>query len=204
MEENKPSEQTKIVYKKRSAWAAFFLSLCCPGLGQLYCGKLTKAVIFFIIPNSILLGLFFALIFTPFQFNIYFFIALISQFAFFIYVIYDAVWSSIKSDLNYKLKLYNKWYIYCIIFFITAFFIYPLDSSIYSETYSMPTESMNNTLFGGDYITVSKSAYGIHIPFSNKYLLKYEKPKTNQLIVIISPGTRDEIIPIEETFIPNA
>jgi signal peptidase I len=199
MEAENTSRKHNAAYKKSSPWAAFFLTLCCPGLGHLYSGHLVKAVIFFIIPNSILINFFLSLLFTPIEFKTYFAIVVICQIIFFIYVIIDAVFTANKSNTNYKLKSFNKWYTYLVIFLILAFIIYPLETSIYSTTYSMPTGSMYNTLFIGDYISVSKLAYGVHVPFSNRYLFKLGKPQIYDLAVFLWSGQRDEIKLDEET-----
>jgi len=66
-----------------------------------------------------------------------------------------------------------------IALFIRAFII---------EPYEIPSGSMIPTLHIGDHILVRKFEYGIHIPFTRKYLLWWKDPERGDVIVFLYPG----------------
>ncbi len=55
------------------------------------------------------------------------------------------------------------------------------------EPFKIPTGSMIPTLQIGDHIFVSKSAYGIKIPFSDDYLVRWEDPVRGDIVVFPFP-----------------
>ena len=74
------------------------------------------------------------------------------------------------------------------------------------DAYSIPSRSMENTLFVGDYLLVDKMAYGLHSPrhfeFINKAIPSFAFPfwrhiHRNDVIVFEYPGARDEVTPGE-------
>lgn len=54
------------------------------------------------------------------------------------------------------------------------------------EPYIIPSESMVPTLLVNDHITVNKFAYGLRVPFTQKWLLKFSDPKRGDIIVFRS------------------
>lgn len=65
-----------------------------------------------------------------------------------------------------------------IALFIRAFII---------EAFKIPSGSMIPTLSVGDHIFVNKFVYGLRIPFSKKYIVKFGEPKRGDVIVFICP-----------------
>ena len=74
------------------------------------------------------------------------------------------------------------------------------------DAYSIPSRSMENTLFVGDYLLVDKMAYGLHSPrhfeFIDKALPSFAFPfwrhiHRNDVIVFEYPGARNEVTPRE-------
>jgi signal peptidase I len=59
------------------------------------------------------------------------------------------------------------------------------------EAFQIPSGSMIPTLEVGDHIFVSKFAYGIGIPFTNKKVLKYGQPKRGDIIVFKFPHQQE-------------
>ena len=55
------------------------------------------------------------------------------------------------------------------------------------EPFKIPTGSMIPTLQIGDHIFVSKSAYGIKIPFANDYLVRWGEPVRGDIVVFPFP-----------------
>ncbi len=57
----------------------------------------------------------------------------------------------------------------------------------FMEAYVIPSQSMLPSLLIHDHIFVNKSIYGIRIPFSEKWLLEFGKPKRGEVIVFKYP-----------------
>lgn len=55
------------------------------------------------------------------------------------------------------------------------------------EPFKIPTGSMIPTLQIGDHIFVSKSVYGIKLPFSSSYLVRWNVPKRGDIVVFPFP-----------------
>jgi signal peptidase I len=58
------------------------------------------------------------------------------------------------------------------------------------QAYKIPSESMHPTLKIGDHLFVLKFMYGIHLPFLNKTILSWNKPKRGDIIVFSCPVDR--------------
>lgn len=54
------------------------------------------------------------------------------------------------------------------------------------EPYVIPSESMLPTLLVHDHIFVNKFAYGLRLPFTNRYLIRFSKPNRGDVIVFRS------------------
>jgi signal peptidase I len=61
------------------------------------------------------------------------------------------------------------------------------------EAFKIPSESMVPTLMVGDHIFVSKYRYGLSIPFSNKRLIRFAKPKHGEVVVFLKPTLQERM-----------
>ncbi len=57
----------------------------------------------------------------------------------------------------------------------------------FMEAYVIPSQSMLPSLLIHDHIFVNKSVYGIRVPFSEKWLVEFGKPKRGEVIVFKYP-----------------
>ena len=57
----------------------------------------------------------------------------------------------------------------------------------FMEAYVIPSQSMLPSLLIQDHIFVNKSVYGIRVPFSEKWLIEFGKPKRGEVIVFKYP-----------------
>ena len=51
-------------------------------------------------------------------------------------------------------------------------------------------KSMQPTIAPGSVLVVNKAAYGLHIPFSGHYLLRWRKPRKGEIVVFPAPSGR--------------
>lgn len=173
----------------RSIASIVLLSLLCPGLGHIYAGGMKRGIIvYFLFYVSTILLIYIGMFISPAQFLL--------QILQYLLVVLDGIKYS-KSHRLFNLKIYNKWYIYIMIYITSALLLTPIIRSIVFDTFVIRTGSMENTILVGDYVIADKSSYGLHIPFSDKYLLKYSEPHRGDLIVfnrtdVIDKNNSDE------------
>ena len=55
------------------------------------------------------------------------------------------------------------------------------------QAFKIPSGSMMNTFKIGDHIFVAKFIYGVHVPFSKKYIFPFQEPKRGEIIVFQFP-----------------
>lgn len=59
------------------------------------------------------------------------------------------------------------------------------------EAYVIPSASMLPSLLIHDHIFVNKAVYGIRVPFSEKWLVRFQQPKRGEVIVFKYPVDKD-------------
>ena len=82
---------------------------------------------------------------------------------------------TLKSDLDWSNTVYFAGFVASIVMF---FFL---------QAFKIPSASMRNTLMEGDHLFVNKAAYGLHIPFTDKYI-KAKDVKVGDIIVFKFPA----------------
>lgn len=76
---------------------------------------------------------------------------------------------------------------YCRSFFPVIAFVLVLRSFI-AEPFRIPSDSMMPTLLDGDFILVSKFAYGIKLPVLNRQVIEIGAPRRGDVVVFRYPG----------------
>lgn len=163
-------ESDNTIIKKRKPWLAGILSVLVQGLGHFYCGRAKRGiVIYFVYSFLIVLTALLALI------NIY--IAALILLSITIAVIVDAV-KIAKNETNYKLKKYNKFYIYFAIYLLSAFFS-PVEGVLIKhyllQAFKIPSGAMEPSILVGDHI------------LANKFVYNFEEPKRGDIIIFEYP-----------------
>ena len=171
-----------IVKNKRRIWVAIMLSLILPGLGQVYCGKLSRG--FFltflnILPIPLILGLFLlsdSLMLAPITIILILFGSAVQVFS-----IIDSALLAKRAGINYQLKEYNRWYVYLFLVLIVSggtigSALYLRDQCL--EAFSVPTASCYPNIVPGDRILANKNAY------------EKTDPQRGDLIIFINPENR--------------
>lgn len=64
--------------------------------------------------------------------------------------------------------------------------------SFIAEPYQVPTGSMLPTIQLGDYIIVSKSAYGLRIPMTSYFFWEYKKPQRGDIVIFEHPNPKPD------------
>lgn len=141
--------------KKRNPWIAGLFSFLLAGLGQIYNGQPAKGIIYFVFAQLVS--------FPPLVYmsakgiislKIIFSVLLASLIVESIIVI-DAIIIARRLKA-YKLKWFNRWYVYlAIIFIIGVPFLFIPTATLFPQSYKVPSESMEPQLLVGDYFFAS-------------------------------------------------
>ena len=143
------SEEKKV--NPRKVILAFLFSILVTGLGQLYNGQLKKALFFSLGVLIFLISI--NVIGLKVHFWVYF-IALIILVILWLFIAIEAALTACKSK-EYKLKAYNKWYIYLLSAVIWHFSFYMGESIAGKSRYIISiihSDSGFPSIFAGDYV----------------------------------------------------
>lgn len=143
---------------RRKPLTAFVLSFLTPGLGQLYNGQVSKALLLYLLGLLIMVFCsFYGLFFSSNGLVIW----LAMMLGYMLFVMIDAAISANRLH-TIKAKKYNRWYFYILIIFINVFLA---NSSLSRfiippiKAYKLPGASMTPTLMTGDRVIVNKNYY---------------------------------------------
>lgn len=171
--------------KSRNPALAFILTLICPADGFLYVGKPIEAVIWQIVPQLMII---------PFIFLGKFFLGLILfivlYIGIYIYIIRRACVIA-KTESNYMLQWYNRWYVYLAVLLILSFATSSTSGWIRRtqlEAFKIPSESMSPTLIPGDHIIASKNSQEQIIRDDIVVFTLPEDPSVNSIKRVVAIG----------------
>jgi len=165
---------------KRRPLVAVVLSLIMAGLGQIYCGRIIRGLVFAflctVLPVIVGLSIFSAtikislLLITGLAFSVVGLVAII-----------DSWYLARHTKPDYELKEYNRWFVYLLLWLIsvggsTTYGLYFRDN--YIEAFRIPTASNYPTMAIGDRFLANKLAY------------RDKDPKRGDLVVFVSPQNR--------------
>lgn len=84
-----------------------------------------------------------------------------------------------------KKKTHTREYVESL---LVALVVALLLRSFVVEAFKIPSDSMVPTLMTGDHIFVSKMSYGVRVPLTRKWLVKFSPPKRGDVIVFRYPN----------------
>jgi signal peptidase I len=167
---------------KRRIWVAIMFSLIMPGLGQVYCGKLARGLVLNflnILPLPIIIGLF-SLSKSPALMSTTIALILAGGMVQLVAII-DSACLAKQTRGDYRLKDYNRWYVYMLLVLIITggsigSALYLRDQAL--EAFRVPTASCYPTIVPNDRL------------FANKSVYKTKDPRRGDVVVFICPEDR--------------
>lgn len=85
--------------------------------------------------------------------------------------------------------LWKEWRVF--IFIILAMGVF---RSAVANWYLVPTGSMKPTILEGDYIFTDKTAYQLHLPFTNRVIANWAQPRRGEIVVFKSPRDATRLV----------
>jgi signal peptidase I len=205
MSSGKGMEEKKDRFRERKPLFALALSFLLTGLGQVYNGKLRKGILFFL-ASFILPFLFFQLsVLWPGQILMAFLVlSLASDPGIFIWAARDAWKQAKRTEKSYKLKAYNRLYVYILLVVVPALFSFGLIVNqqkicFFALPYRMQTGSMAPTILPGDLIMTDKridhASKNLGLKRGELVVFKYPRDKNKHFIkrIIGLPGDEIEL-----------
>jgi signal peptidase I len=145
-----------IQVKPRRPWLAGLLSLLVMGLGQLYSGRLGRALAVYLGEIALMVGLLLSGLPKTFAGLI---ILVLTLVLYSVWVIWDAVLIARRSG-DYSLKRFNRWYVYLAVWLLAAFLIVPCVLALSPvKTFWIPSRSMEPALLVGDHLVADLTHY---------------------------------------------
>jgi len=143
--------------RRRQGWIAGILTIVTPGLGHLYAGAPAMGALAF---TAAILALDAAIAVGAYAplgvFNLFLLFAI--PIAAIAIAARHAVHTARRSDEDYKLRPYNRWYVYVAIILLAAFVAQPIDSGLVraylAQAYRIPSTAMAPTILVDDYLYV--------------------------------------------------
>lgn len=150
--------------RSRSGVMALMLSIC-PGLGQQYAGYITRGIVLYI--SLIIISWLAAAVFMFIEGRAAVALFLVPVGGF-LFTAFDAYRLASRQAKDYKLRWFNRWWIYPTVFILLLLTVNPLMDALIGKTITRGhlahTDSMLPTVLNNDILLVNKLAYKISAP----------------------------------------
>ena len=159
---------------RRRPWLAVLLTLLWPGLGQLYCGKALRALVYNVVSLILLmLGVwtFVSLDSRPINWLLPVTVLLL----WWLWLIFDAARTARLLRYGFSLRAFNRWYIYLLVAIVGELIWGHVLTNLGYQAFRFPSKSMEAALFEGDYIFADMKAYSD------------SDPEVNDVVVFLFP-----------------
>jgi len=190
-------KESEVKIKKRSPIAAAFFTLLVPGLGHFYCGEIKRGFVWFLVYAVYSTTVFALIKFIPgYAMTI---ISVITCFPIGMYILIESIIIAVNKK-QYALQFYNKPKYYIAIIITSVYFAGPIEDIFAPGSFTTPTDSMLKTVLPGDRFLDNDLYYGIKNPFTGKYAIIYNKPRTGDIVNFRYHGLPEEAPPKETTY----
>ena len=167
---------------KRTPLAAVLLSVAATGVGHLYCGRLVKGLILFFLSFAFAPLIVLAASTAASTGMLVLVVgSLLLMLGVFVYAAVDAGLLARRIGPEYRLKEYNRWYVYLILIVVSLTYPTNLASSIRDhmlQAFKIPSASMLPSILPHDFILVNKAVY------------KTRPPRRGDVVLFIYPNDR--------------
>jgi len=178
------AEATVEFVKRRRPWLAVVLSLIMPGLGHIYCGRIVRGLVLAFLSGILVPMVFGGLSVSPSAVHMAVIIVLsFGYIVIYLVAIIDSWYTARHTAADYRLKEYNRWYVYVILLVISmagsSQIAFNVRSSLV-EAFRIPGNagSMYPTVGPNDRLLANKIAY------------KKSDPHRGDVVVFICPENR--------------
>jgi signal peptidase I len=147
---------------RRSPWRAVALSFIMPGIGHVYCGKLTRGLLFACLSLLPLPTLAITIASQSRAWTAALILMLVATAAVPILAAIDSFRLARHTRLDYQLKEYNRWSVYILLMVLPmgGYIGYGLHvRALYVEAFVIPSHSMHPTIVYGDRVLANKMSY---------------------------------------------
>ncbi|MHC4645844.1 MAG: signal peptidase I [Planctomycetota bacterium] len=177
--------EAMVEYKnRRRPWLAVVLSLIMPGLGHIYCGRIVRGLVLAFLSGILVPMVFGALSVSPS--SVHMPVIIVSSLAYlviWVVAIIDSWHTASHTAADYRLKEYNRWYVYVILLAMSMTGSTQISLNVRSsllEAFRIPGDagSMYPTIPPGDRLLANKIAY------------KKSDPHKGDVVVFIYPENR--------------
>jgi signal peptidase I len=144
----------------RVPWKAALLGVPMTGLGQLYSGRPYRALILHVLSNVVGVICVLSLFLHLKPWNIV--IPIAGVLLWWILVLADAARCARRTPPDYRLKAYNRWYVYLLLIVLQGLGQHALEPFIkarFIQAFKIPVQSMAPTIVAGDHVLVDKFTF---------------------------------------------
>ena len=156
------------VKNRRRPWLAVVLSLIMPGLGHIYCGRIVRGLVLAFLSGILVPVVFGSLAVSPS--SVHMVVIIVLSFAYtvvWIVAIIDSWHTASHTAADYRLKDYNRWYVYVILLVMSMAGSTQVSLNVRSsllEAFRVPGGSMYPTIGPNDRLLANKIAYSSSDP----------------------------------------
>lgn len=170
---------------ERKGWIAVALGLVMTGLAQIYNGQMAKGICLYLLSLLLVVAGFAVAVYLPDQYLLKgLLLPLAMMIAIYLFAIIDGYRTAMVRGAGYRLKPYNRWYVYLALWITGVVFVNGLATGYIRnniiQAFKIPSLSMEPTIMRGDRLLVDKTAY------------KRRPPQLGDIIVFIYPDDRSK------------
>ncbi|MEK6700590.1 MAG: signal peptidase I [Nitrospirota bacterium] len=172
---------------ERKGWIAVVMGLIMTGLAQIYNGEMMKGVCLYLFGIILYVIGFSASTRLPDRYLIIgLLLVLAIKIAIHLFSIFDGYKTAKNKGAGYRLKPYNKWYVYLVVWLVGPLMITGLATRLVRnhivQAYKLPSSAMEPAIMSGEKVLVDKRVY------------KKRPLKIGDIVVFVYPDDRSQVV----------